>query len=805
MRFQIERHSSGGLPLISEIPEFGVVRLEGYNGVGKSLTVRLLQICAASPFPFDVESQAWRSFCTGLGRLTVTVTGLREAHELRLDIDGEAMFEASQATGSQTLDWFEAAEMDGQPLRSLDELRALLSVRRISGDVGLIETLAEMADEQARLIEAQVEPGLGHDKLGQAEALLSDLSEQLGSYSSQLMGERQAAASKAQQERETGEQALRTAVTRLEQLDELSAMVARLQTIDVEGQQLDDQLTRLEAEIAEVRSQLKEATERLSDAEKASVNTQELLRQMESAERSYKNAAGRVRNLTLELAEVLQAAGADDVNQLERRRVELQGRLEQGRQRRVELDASDAMGKLIDQLQPLIDAAIAAGLGEQPLLAAAEGPLKQWTVVRLGEALTRRRDELRQVPNLREAVQLDKQIADMEAALRGLAKVEPLLEQRSKWQKKIDDALKLSSELDEQLDAAAAEKLEQLRDERRRLDEQLAQLAGERAILSHRRDALGAPQEREALAKSLAQKLDEEGLSEQELPTELTAASRAADNERQALGHLSEILRSAAAAAERDKAELAAIVRALESDNRYAWIKRLKVALPRAEQAPEEQLAALDQLKAGLELANARFDSFRTLFAGVRSGLRSGLSATLRGLEPTANFRLPELQRWLESEAKSWFSDSAVAKALLGDGATDISVDLTTKQIAWKSASGEARNKPLEALSSGEQAFAFTQARLALLSQETRRVANRLIALDEFGAFVSVNRMQELAGYLQHWRHSHTGDQILLILPTSQDYAALANATTGQQAERYRRMAQALADDEYLVEQFQVD
>src|SRR3954464_3974705 len=106
MRFQIERHTSGGLPLISEIPDFGVVRLEGYNGVGKSLTVRLLQICAASPFPFDVESQACRSFCTGLGRLTVIVTNLRGANELRVDIDGQAMLRASQTSSSQTLDWF---------------------------------------------------------------------------------------------------------------------------------------------------------------------------------------------------------------------------------------------------------------------------------------------------------------------------------------------------------------------------------------------------------------------------------------------------------------------------------------------------------------------------------------------------------------------------------------------------------------------------------------------------------------------------------------------------------------------------
>src|SRR5689334_23371786 len=120
MRFQIERHSEGALPLITEIPDFGVVQLEGYNGVGKSLTVRLLQICAAEPLALDTQTEAWRSFCTGLGRLTVTITMLNGAKELRFDINGDHLLAASELGGRQTLDWFEAAERDGEPLTSIE-------------------------------------------------------------------------------------------------------------------------------------------------------------------------------------------------------------------------------------------------------------------------------------------------------------------------------------------------------------------------------------------------------------------------------------------------------------------------------------------------------------------------------------------------------------------------------------------------------------------------------------------------------------------------------------------------------------
>jgi ABC-type molybdenum transport system ATPase subunit/photorepair protein PhrA len=224
--------------------------------------------------------------------------------------------------------------------------------------------------------------------------------------------------------------------------------------------------------------------------------------------------------------------------------------------------------------------------------------------------------------------------------------------------------------------------------------------------------------------------------------------------------------------------------------------------LPQPDQAPEQQLATLDALKVRVAKANQRFDAFNSMFAGARRGL-GAVSAVLRGKDSDAHFRVAELRSWLETQAESWFSDSAVSEALLGAGASAVSVNLETKQVAWSDQGGQPRNKPLEALSSGEQAFAFTQARLARLSQETAVAANRLIALDEFGAFVSVNRMRQLAEYLQHWRKTHSADQIVLILPASQDYAALAQASSGARAERYRRMAQALEDHDYLVEEFE--
>jgi len=805
MRFEIERLNAAGLPLISEVPDYPIAQLEGINGIGKSLTVRLLQICAGEAVPFKVGSQEWKSLCEGLGRVAVTVRNLRGAESLRWEIDGEQLLErstASSQSGAADPSWFASVLRDGRPADSMDEVRSLLRVARISGDVGLVETLAEMAEDEAGAIGSRVEPALDRDKLDEAESLLGGLEIALSGYSSDLMAQRRVAAAEAKRDKTEAEATMKDALRKFERLEELAEMRARLEVINVESSALDGEIERLNGDIAEVREQHEQATVDLAAAEKAATDARGLLREMEKAERSYKYARSRVRNLTDELAEVLQVGEAKSPDDIEDRRAELKTELDTLSRRRVELDASDAVAGLIDKVQPILDAAIAAGLADQALLAADGRPLSEWPVARLAEALAERRDELRQVPNPREATNLDEHIARISAALAALSSAQPLIDQREKAKANMGNAEKISKELDEQLDAAAAEKLEQLREARRTLDEKLFNLSGQRATAGHRRAALGAPQERDVLATRLEQLLVKEGLDADGLQRALGEAERAAESERESFRHLGEIERSASAATDRDTAELATIVDLITSDPRYEWVGRSGAELPSPSDNVERQLGLLDGLKGAVARANRRFDELSALLLGVRQGLVA-LGASLRGQSASADFRVPELRAWLEATATQWFSEPTVSEALLGQNAQAIEVDLDDKLVAWVDGNEEARTKPLEALSSGEQAFAFTQARLALLTQTTDLSSNRLIALDEFGAFVSANRIRQLGEYLHHWQNDHTGDQILLILPANQDYAALARASSGFRADRYRRMAEALQARGWVVEEFE--
>src|SRR5204862_5644110 len=112
---------------------------------------------------------------------------------------------------------------------------------------------------------------------------------------------------------------------------------------------------------------------------------------------------------------------------------------------------------------------------------------------------------------------------------------------------------------------------------------------------------------------------------------------------------------------------------------------------------------------------------------------------------------------------------------------------------------GRQLSRPLEPCSSGQQAFAYTRARLALLDDEQSRPANRLIVLDEFGAFIAHDWLASLMGYLRGRAEQHPEDQVLIVLPLSRDYEESAKTALDPQAAAFARMAREVAERGYRV------
>lgn len=85
MRFNFRANPTGGIRLISEIADYRLCWLEGRNGIGKTLAVRLLELISGEQ-PYASAPAAWRSLRKNLGPTTVTVTGLKGGEELVVDL-----------------------------------------------------------------------------------------------------------------------------------------------------------------------------------------------------------------------------------------------------------------------------------------------------------------------------------------------------------------------------------------------------------------------------------------------------------------------------------------------------------------------------------------------------------------------------------------------------------------------------------------------------------------------------------------------------------------------------------------------
>ena len=100
---------------------------------------------------------------------------------------------------------------------------------------------------------------------------------------------------------------------------------------------------------------------------------------------------------------------------------------------------------------------------------------------------------------------------------------------------------------------------------------------------------------------------------------------------------------------------------------------------------------------------------------------------------------------WLADQVSQWFNDDFLNSALF-DGADDIRLDL----LIWSClgpAGTDRRRSRSSSFSSGQQTFAYTQARVAQLDR-AEQSENRLIALDEFGSYLDAIKMGSLLSYL---------------------------------------------------------
>jgi hypothetical protein len=799
MRIRIEADPIGPLKVLSELPEARLAILEGLNGIGKTLAVRILELCTGA-LPYPLESPAWNSLRAGLGEFRVSVTGLRDDREIRWRGDSRD-WGHPPADGVSPLQFREIL-VDGRSA-TLDQVRGLLVVHRVAGDESLVETLAQQADVAAESVRrwARRYADQNAGPLAELEEATSGAIRLLGAWSLEAYRSKAASLEDARVQARGAAKLLEEAQRRRDELasaldlaNRLAEMHGRAPDLAQRLQEVDEQIGKVEAEREDVRRRVQGLAGQVAAA-------QPLLKELRNARRTLDRNRHNLSDL-LNAAAMLEAAlgTSADSNAVSTLISEFEEQVASLNAERATLDAAPMMRTLLDTLSSELAGAEGQGLGNQIALEDSVTEI-QLTVAETRAGMSTRRAYLEGRPPAPEAREVTERLEHATRSLHRLRQLDAALVEAERLRRLVaqsEDRVRVALAA---INPNAGSQMESLEVQRRESDDRLLQLAAERAALRQQLGATGDGTTESALTAHLAQALKQIAVDEAGLATALVEAEQALRRIQLDLVKVQDTVASVRGELARASIEIRMATEALMSDKQLTWIRTTfaqAYPVPIEADTPQQQLARIDAARKISLTVNDRLGELRSQLGAVESALR-GVARHLRGMDPQAVRYLPQLQSWMGERFSDWFNNARVRHELLPTAEGDVAVNVGSREVVWTE-HDSARSRPLEAFSSGEQAFAYTRARLAILDEEQAKPANRLIVLDEFGAFIAHDRLAGLLAYLQERARENVEDQVLVVLPLSRDYAELAKTAYGNEAERFARLAEEITARQYAVQ-----
>ena len=798
MRIEIEASPLGPLRVIEALPSSRLAMLEGLNGIGKTLAVRLLQLCTGE-MPYRIDGAAWRSLCSGLGPFVVTATGLTGAATIRWEADSADWAHHTPPEGPVT---FRRIEIDGSS-GSIDHVRRLFQVHRLAGDEDLVETLAQRTDQAAdavrrwsrRFADADSSP------LATLEERLNGVVELLGEWSAERYAQfvdavrdtgldrrRRALAAEAARERRDALQDARRTHHQIRQLEtdlpsiqaELKSVESEIEALRIDRDETYNAITTLAGQVAA-----------------AAPVARELHNARRTLDRNRDNLATALDLLAVASARAEVDADSHAISNAIRALEDQLGSLIEAQ---AALDKAPAMRHLLDGAIRVLLRAEDDGLSDQVMIEDPETDL-QLTVSETKTGMTTRRAELEGQPPPPQAADVAQHIEGSSRRLDLLRSAETAAAEAARYRRLVDQNQQRVDAALQAFDPSAVERLQELEARRRDSDERMLLLASRRAALRQRLGGLLSADSAEQAKQLLAEALNRLGLETSQLDEALIVAEQHLSDSVSAQRDANELYRTARRDLARADAEVRRATAVLTSDGGLAWLRESlpSAAVPGPGDQPDQQAAAIGLARSTVNHVVDRLGDHRGQLGAVEVALR-GLARRLRGQSLETQRFVEPLERWLGQHFSEWFNNERVRAELLPEADGRVSVDLHTAEVRWREGIAE-RSRPLEAFSSGEQAFAYTRARLAILDEQKHPPLNRLIVLDEFGAFIAHDRLSGLLAHLQERAAEHLNDQVLVILPLSRDYASMAAAAIGDEAVRYSSLAEQISDHGYALQE----
>ncbi len=752
MRFTIDAEVRGGLRVIPEIADHDLCWLEGRNGIGKSLAVRLLQLISGDQ-PYLLQPAAWDSLRQLLVHATIRIESLSDGSTIEVElVPGEWPDDPTLGLGPS-----DSATINGTALQIAD-IRRYLRVFRVGGDESVVSRFRSRVDADRQVADRQSD-WLTH-RLDEQAALCDQVRQDLDGLS---LDRWQTIAGRVESETAAGRAAteslnrLQVAIGLLNDADALRVALAQLRA---EGPSLADGLARISSDIDAIRSEREQLDQERLRLAPAAQRLEELL--------GRQRALAKVRERDAAAAQSALVAANDACRLLgvaaDRAALDALGRLAAEERAAILRDRSALellphVTALIDDVKRPLVPLVGSSLDTEIVAVVGRSRI---SVGSLRDGLGVRERELAGHEQFAVLAEMERRLSDLDDRRRAVRRAKTLL---TRAQAAADDLQRTErrwSALTAEIDQAQPANLIELAAQIEELDRRHIELVRQQAELIYRQRALsdaGPEESLEERLRTITARLDSD------FP-EVTLAT--ADQERAKLqvefsrrqAALADLLSEQRALQER----LDQVVLLLSSAESYGWLRQaIGDLLPGSGTDVQSALGLLTQLSGAIGALEEAADALRTEAASVRDALRLISDALGSGRAPATGSRhVPALTQHYEHSLGDLLRDTLIQQALFPEGQFE-RLDLLRSEITWRDEAGLQR-KPLEAFSSGERAFAFVLA--SILQQAGDETPNRLMVLDEFGAFVDAEGRERLKQFLEEQvLAAKIADQVVVMLP----------------------------------------
>lgn len=788
MEVHVESRAQGGLKLLAGLPDMQMCLLEGENGIGKTATIQLIElICGSVPREFLTQPVLWGSLRDRLGETRVSFLNMHGAKRV------EFTFTPSRWPSEPELDErLGIVEIEGK-VTSIDAVTSLLSVVRVSGTEDLTSTLerrVETIRSQLREYSRQVQIG--------AEAVGDELAPVRRWLERAAPNEFQEALLQLDEATHQVDD-LRTSVAESE--ERLSLLLGALEArrrLDSLGKEAGDLLTAREALLGEIRK----LNGALSSAEKAAKAADEKYAKQGGAEQLVAEAEHLLRTRSRRLANgesklraAMRSLGlADGEADLASEYKRTSDQLEAITRAATALDHTSSVRSLMSDLHRSLTASPEVS-GE----VVADLPSGGVTAAELSDGILGHRrmlDASGQVDAPSDLAQEVLRVRRRLAALSGAMTLAETVDRDRELVEEAQEAVKRSSKGAERASKTAKESAD-ANVAYGKADANLNAAMDRLSAIEAQIGLFGNVSEDDA-QNDLIRASEMFGVAVNQLDSveEGTRASNASLRSQLDLARNDLLAARKSVEARRAEIDLAAQTILEDVDSKWLSASSPHLAQKLSSGDQDDRLEGLLVLADLVEELKKDADDAADLLAGLEGLAQDFFEPPRSQSNAFEMLYRPIFESVVSKNLLSVLNRPALRRRLFGDGEV-AAIEPGNRSLTLRAQDGTLSVRSMEAFSTGEQALAFTQARIADLPSPA--TPNRLLVLDEFGAFVSADRFPELIDFLRQIRREE--EQVVVILPLQVDYEREVEQTTGALRSRYEERAAALGRSGYFSEE----